>query len=135
MRELAIRTVLAYVDNDLGRDNQAGQHRSVGHAPRTADASFSAETQAQTALVVSAFSMANGERSNGVLAVMANDTDLITIVSACRVAGGDESPINPSTLWRWVKARRISPPVKVGPRTVRFSRSKLLAELGLAEAV
>ncbi len=59
---------------------------------------------------------------------MSDTDDLITSNEACRVLGGAQSPINLSTLWRWVKAGRISPPLKPGPGTVRFSRSKLIAE-------
>jgi hypothetical protein len=56
------------------------------------------------------------------------DTDLIPIGTACRILGGDESPLNPSTVWRWIKAGRISPPLKLSPGTVRFRRSVLIAE-------
>ena len=59
---------------------------------------------------------------------MFNDSDLITTAVACRILGGDESPVHPSTVWRWVKAKRISPPLKIGPGTVRFRRSVLIAE-------
>jgi hypothetical protein len=59
---------------------------------------------------------------------MSADSDLITIPVACRLLGGDDTPINPSTLWRWVKAGRYSPPIKVGTNAVRFKRSVLLAE-------
>jgi len=60
---------------------------------------------------------------------MSNDPDdLITTVEACRLLGGAESPIHPSTLWRWIKAGRISPPLKPGPGTARFKRSVLIAE-------
>lgn len=62
---------------------------------------------------------------------MTSPDDLIPIVEACRVIGGAESPVNPSTVWRWVKAGRISPPLKLGPATVRFRRSQLLADLGI----
>jgi hypothetical protein len=58
---------------------------------------------------------------------MANDIeDLVPAVTACRILGGDQSPINHSTLWRWVRAGRVRPR-KVGPRTVRYSRRELLA--------
>jgi hypothetical protein len=59
---------------------------------------------------------------------MSDTDDLVPIVTACRLLGGDETPLNPSTVWRWVKAGRISPPLKIGPGTVRFSRRKLVAE-------
>jgi predicted DNA-binding transcriptional regulator AlpA len=56
------------------------------------------------------------------------DDDLITTTAACILLGGQEAPINPSTLWRWIKAGRFSPPLKPGPGTVRFRRSVLIAE-------
>jgi hypothetical protein len=56
------------------------------------------------------------------------DDDLITTATACAILGGREALINPSTLWRWIKAGRISPPLKPGPGTVRFRRSVLIAE-------
>ncbi len=59
---------------------------------------------------------------------MSDQTDLVTIPAACRLLGGDDTPINPSTLWRWIKAGRYSPPIKVGMNAVRFKRSVLLAE-------
>jgi predicted site-specific integrase-resolvase len=57
-----------------------------------------------------------------------HDDDLITTATACAILGGREAPINPSTLWRWIKAGRISPPLKPGPGTARFRRSVLIAE-------
>jgi hypothetical protein len=57
-----------------------------------------------------------------------HDDDLITTAAACALLGGHEAPINPSTLWRWIKAGRISPPLKPGPGTARFRRSRLIAE-------
>lgn len=63
---------------------------------------------------------------------MTDADDLIPAVEACRMIGGATSPINPSTLWRWVKAGRVSPPIKISPGTVRFRRSVLSAELGLS---
>jgi hypothetical protein len=59
---------------------------------------------------------------------MSDTDDLVPIVTACRLLGGDETPLNPSTVWRWVKAGRISPPLKIGPGTVRFRKSVLVAE-------
>ena len=52
--------------------------------------------------------------------------------SACALIGGTR-PIHPSTLWRWIKAGRISPPAKLGPNTNRFRRSQLLADLAALE--
>jgi predicted DNA-binding transcriptional regulator AlpA len=59
---------------------------------------------------------------------MSDTDDLIPVATACRILGGDDSPLNPSTVWRWVKAGKISPPIKLGPGTARFSRRKLVAE-------
>lgn len=57
-----------------------------------------------------------------------HDDDLITTAAACRLLGGNETPIHPATLWRWVKAGRISPPLRVGRTMVRYRRSRLIAE-------
>ena len=59
---------------------------------------------------------------------IADTDDLVPTVTACRILGGDESPLNPSTVWRWIKAGKISPPMKIGPGTARFSRRKLIEE-------
>lgn len=58
---------------------------------------------------------------------------LITIKQACVIAGGAANPINPSTLWRWVKSGRISPPRRTGPKVVRFDETVLVRELGLTD--
>lgn len=60
--------------------------------------------------------------------------NLITTGAACRLAGGEDTPIHASTLWRWIKAGRISPPIKVGPNTARFDRDLLVRELGIEVA-
>jgi hypothetical protein len=60
---------------------------------------------------------------------------LITIQQACALAGGVDHPINASTLWRWVKAGRISPPRRTGPKVVRFDEAVLSRELGLTDEV
>ena len=59
---------------------------------------------------------------------MTHEDDHIDTHTACALVGGNR-PVHVSTLTRWVNARRISPPVQVGPNTVRFSRTQLLADL------
>lgn len=54
--------------------------------------------------------------------------DLIAPAAACRVLGGNETPLHEATLWRWVKRGLISPPLKIGPQMVRFRKSVLVAE-------
>jgi predicted DNA-binding transcriptional regulator AlpA len=59
---------------------------------------------------------------------MLTDNEHLDTHAACALIGGNR-PIHPSTLWRWVKAGRIKPPVKMGPNTVRFRRTQLAADL------
>lgn len=64
-----------------------------------------------------------------------NDDDFIDIYEACIEAGGKQRPVHPSTLWRWIKAKRISPPLAIGPNTKRFRRGTLKAELMAAATI
>lgn len=54
--------------------------------------------------------------------------DFLDVKAACAALGGSR-PIHPATLYRWIRAGRISPPVKLGPNTRRFSRRALLADI------
>ena len=56
------------------------------------------------------------------------DDEYLDVKAACRFIGGTK-PIDPSTLWRNVKAGRYSPPDHVGPNMVRWRRSKLARDL------
>jgi predicted DNA-binding transcriptional regulator AlpA len=56
------------------------------------------------------------------------DDDLIPAGVACKLLGGSDAPIDQSTLYRWVKAGKISPPVKLGRNTARYRRSVILAD-------
>ena len=51
--------------------------------------------------------------------------ELIDISEVCRMFGG----VNPSTIYRWVKAQRVPRPLKVGPGTSRWVRSEIEAAL------
>jgi len=61
--------------------------------------------------------------------------DFITRAVACRLIGGDDTPVDLSTLYRMVKRGRISAPVVVGLRAVRFDRAKLLKEIQQGKAL
>ncbi|UVC12838.1 helix-turn-helix transcriptional regulator [Mesorhizobium onobrychidis] len=54
-------------------------------------------------------------------------SDLVDEPSACKVLGGENSPIHRSTLWRGVNAGRYPKPIKVGPGTNRWRLSELTA--------
>jgi len=54
-------------------------------------------------------------------------SDLIDEPAACRVLGGESSPIHRSTLRRGVNAGRYPKPIKVGPGTNRWRLSELTA--------
>ena len=55
--------------------------------------------------------------------------DWITIREACRMIGGDEKPVHPSTYYRGVDAGRYPPPEHPSPGISRVRRSKLQAAL------
>jgi predicted DNA-binding transcriptional regulator AlpA len=56
------------------------------------------------------------------------DDELLDLYEACRFLGGSK-PINPATLYRGVKAKRYSRPIKIGPVLVRWRRSELQADI------
>ena len=45
---------------------------------------------------------------------------------ACEFWGGDR-PVNPSTLWRWVREGKIPPPRKIGKNVNRFVKAEQVA--------
>ena len=56
-------------------------------------------------------------------------SELVDEAMACRIIGGDETPIHRSTLWRGIGAGRYPKPLKVGPGTNRWRVSELVAVL------
>jgi predicted DNA-binding transcriptional regulator AlpA len=56
--------------------------------------------------------------------------DKLDLRSVCRLIGGSK-PINPSTLYRGIAAKRYPKPVKVGPGSSRWLRSEIEACLRL----
>jgi predicted DNA-binding transcriptional regulator AlpA len=56
------------------------------------------------------------------------DNELLDEGATCRFLGGSR-PINPSTLWRGVKAGRYSKPIKISSQAVRWRRSELEADI------
>jgi predicted DNA-binding transcriptional regulator AlpA len=60
--------------------------------------------------------------------------DLVDQAVACKVIGGSNTPIHPSTLWRGIKAGRYPKPIKVGPGTNRWRAGELLEVVEQAAA-
>lgn len=52
--------------------------------------------------------------------------EMMTLRATCAFFGGDK-PLNPSTLYRGIKALRYPPPVRVGPNLSRWLRSECRA--------
>ena len=52
--------------------------------------------------------------------------EMMTLRATCAFFGGDK-PLNPSTLYRGIKAFRYPPPVRVGPNLSRWLRSECRA--------
>jgi hypothetical protein len=57
------------------------------------------------------------------------DEEFVTIRQACRIIGGDEDPIHPSTYYRGVKSGRYPRPTKVAPNVSRVLKRRLRAAL------
>ena len=57
-----------------------------------------------------------------------SDDELLDVYAACQFIGGTR-PLNPSTLWRGVKAGRFSNPIKIGVQAVRWRRDELRADI------
>jgi predicted DNA-binding transcriptional regulator AlpA len=53
--------------------------------------------------------------------------DLADEATACRILGGEDTPIHRSTLWRGINAGRYPKPLKVGPSSNRWFVRELLA--------
>jgi predicted DNA-binding transcriptional regulator AlpA len=60
---------------------------------------------------------------------MHTEPDLLTMRETCRKIGGTARPIDPSTLYRGIKAGRYPAPIKVGPGSSRWLRSEVDAAL------
>lgn len=58
---------------------------------------------------------------------MNDQTDLVDERTACRILGGEQSPIHRSTLWRGIKAGRYPKPLKMGVSLNRWRQAELLA--------
>jgi predicted DNA-binding transcriptional regulator AlpA len=58
----------------------------------------------------------------------ADDTVTMTIDATCKFFGGDR-PLNPSTLYRGVRAGQYPPPVMLGPNNPRWLRSECMQAL------
>lgn len=60
--------------------------------------------------------------------------ELVDETTACRIIGGEGTPIHRSTLWRGINAGRFPKPLKVGPGTNRWKVSELIGVLEKAAA-
>jgi predicted DNA-binding transcriptional regulator AlpA len=60
--------------------------------------------------------------------------DLTDVRGACRIVGGSDTPIDPSTFYRGIKAGRFPKPIKVGRNSSRWLISELRAALERAAA-
>jgi predicted DNA-binding transcriptional regulator AlpA len=49
---------------------------------------------------------------------------LMDVGETCRFFGGTNSPLNPATLYRGIKAGKYPPPVKIGRGTSRWVRGE-----------
>jgi predicted DNA-binding transcriptional regulator AlpA len=50
----------------------------------------------------------------------ADEWVLLDAVETCRFFGGSNSPLNPATLYRGIKAGKYPKPIKIGPGTSRW---------------
>lgn len=51
--------------------------------------------------------------------------EMMTVGEVCRFLGGAKSPLDKSTVYRWVREGRLPPPVRLGPQSTRWRRSEL----------
>lgn len=61
-------------------------------------------------------------------------SDLVDEAAACRIIGGEITPIHRSTLWRGINTGRYPKPLKIGPSTNRWRVSELVGVLERAAA-
>lgn len=51
--------------------------------------------------------------------------EMLSIREVCRFFGGNERPLDQSTIYRWIRAGKLPDPVRMGPMTLRWRRSEL----------
>jgi predicted DNA-binding transcriptional regulator AlpA len=66
-------------------------------------------------------------KRNGVFFMSHDDDELITKKETCRILGGNEKPLDPSTLYRGIKLERFPPPKHPSPGLSRWSKREVLA--------
>lgn len=54
-----------------------------------------------------------------------DEDDLLSIHDVCRFFTGQKHPLDPSTVYRWVKRGKIPPPIRISPALQRWRRSEL----------
>jgi predicted DNA-binding transcriptional regulator AlpA len=61
---------------------------------------------------------------------VSNDTpELIPIDQVCKLAGGEDQPLNPATIYRGIKAGIWPKPVRIGPNTVRWIKAEVISTI------
>ncbi|MDJ1464947.1 AlpA family phage regulatory protein [Nitratireductor sp. GZWM139] len=65
---------------------------------------------------------------------MQHIAELVDEATACKIIGGENTPIHRSTLWRGINAGRFPKPLKIGPGTNRWRTCELIAFLEKAAA-
>lgn len=60
------------------------------------------------------------------------DDDMLSVREVCIFFGGKKKPLDQSTIWRWVRAGKLAPAIRMSPLVVRWKLSdckKALAEM------
>src|SRR5262245_34445033 len=60
-------------------------------------------------------------------AIQIANAEMMTMSAVCAFFGGDDKPINPSTLYRGIKVGRYPAPVKLSRSISRWRRSECVA--------
>ena len=63
------------------------------------------------------------------------DDELVDITGVCAFLGGEEKPLNPSTIYRNVAAGLLPPPILIGLHVSRWRRRELRSVLAWRTAV
>ncbi len=60
--------------------------------------------------------------------------EMLTIKDVCRFFGGTKSPVDRSTIYRWVRLKKLPEPIRMGPMTNRWRLSDCQSALKAMEA-
>jgi predicted DNA-binding transcriptional regulator AlpA len=51
--------------------------------------------------------------------------EMLTLKDLCRFIGGKTTPVDKSSIYRWMREGKIPPPIILGPATQRWRRSEV----------